>query len=69
MPKFNVGDHVERIGVLVPAYMRNGTVIRVIPNTGVEDWFTEYEVNFESKLIGNFYETQLQLATPAENSN
>jgi hypothetical protein len=32
MPKFKVGDHVERIGSLVPEYMRSGIVTRVIPN-------------------------------------
>jgi hypothetical protein len=26
MPKFKVGDHVERIGSLVPEYMRSGIV-------------------------------------------
>jgi hypothetical protein len=32
MLKFNVGDHVERIGSLVPPYMRSGVIIRVIPD-------------------------------------
>jgi hypothetical protein len=33
MPKFKVGDLVERIGSLVPHYMRHGVITRVIPNT------------------------------------
>ena len=41
MPKFKISDHVERIGVLVPEYMRDGVVIRVIPNKNLPDWLTE----------------------------
>ena len=63
MPRFAVGDHVERIGSLVPEYMRNGVVIRVIPNDQGLDLFNEYEVNFGNQVIAIFYETQLQLAT------
>jgi hypothetical protein len=61
MPKFKVGDHVERIGSLVPQYMRSGIVTKVVPNKDGSDWFTEYEVNFGTKTIANFYETQLRL--------
>jgi hypothetical protein len=63
MPKFKIGDHVERIGVLVPEYMRHGVVTRVIPNTETNglDWLTEYEVNFDNQQIATFYETQLRL--------
>jgi len=43
MPKFAIGDHVERIGSLVPEYMRNGIVTKVIKNKQGMDWFTEYE--------------------------
>jgi len=62
MPKFNVGDRVERIGSLVPEYMRSGVVTRVIPNPQGQDLFNEYEVNFDNQLIAIFYETQLRLA-------
>ena len=61
MSKFNIGDHVERIGSLVPDYMRSGIVTHVIPNENDEDWFTEYEVNFANQRIATFYETQLRL--------
>jgi hypothetical protein len=37
MPKFAVGDHVERIGSLVPEYMRSGVITRVIPNDQGQD--------------------------------
>lgn len=56
-----VGDLVERIGILLPQYMKNGIVIRVIPNKDGLDWFTEYEVNFSNRQIALFYETQLRL--------
>jgi|GEM_PF-2118525 hypothetical protein len=65
MPKFAVGDYVERIGSLVPEYMRNGVVIRLIPNDQGLDLFNEYEVNFGNQVIAIFYETQLRLATKA----
>jgi hypothetical protein len=59
--KFKVGDYVERIGSLVPDYMRSGVVTRVIPNKDGLDLFTEYEVNFDNRVIATFYETQLRL--------
>jgi hypothetical protein len=65
MPKFAVGDYVERIGSLVPEYMRSGVIIRVIPNDQGLDLFNEYEVNFGNQVIAIFYETQLQLAAKA----
>jgi hypothetical protein len=61
MPKFKVGDRVERIGSLVPEYMRSGVVVRVIPNEQGQDWFTEYEVDFDNQIVAIFYETQLRL--------
>jgi hypothetical protein len=64
MPKFAVGDYVERIGSLVPEYMRSGVIIRVIPNDQGLDLFNEYEVNF-GQVIAIFYETQLRMATKA----
>jgi hypothetical protein len=59
---FKVGDDVERIGSLVPPYMKCGTVIRLIPNRDGIEWFTEYEVNFGNQLIATFYTPQLRLA-------
>jgi hypothetical protein len=69
MPKFRVGDHVERIGGLVPTYMQRGVITRVIPDKAGVDWLTEYEVNFDNQLIANFYESQLRLVTAAPDSN
>jgi hypothetical protein len=62
MPKFKVGDRVERIGTLVPTYMKNGIITQVIPNEYGIEWFTQYEVNFGSTMIATFYETQLKPA-------
>jgi len=62
MPKFKIGDRVERIGSLVPDYMSSGIVTRVIPNKEGQDLFNEYEVNFGNQLTATFYETQLRLA-------
>jgi hypothetical protein len=71
MPKFKVGDHVERIGVLVPPYIRNGIITRVIPNANAHapDWLTEYEVDFGNHVIATLYETQLRLAESPTDSN
>jgi hypothetical protein len=66
MPKFKVGDRVERIGSLVPEYMRNGTIARVIPNADGLELFTEYEVNFDDRIIAKLYETQLRLVGESE---
>jgi len=65
MPKFAVGDHVERIGSLVPEYMRSGVITRVIPNDQGQDLFNEYEVNFSNQVVAILYESQLQLANKA----
>jgi hypothetical protein len=67
MPKFKVGDRVERIGSLVPIYMKNGEIIRVIPNEDGFAEFTQYEVNFGNKMIGAFYEIQLKPADETAN--
>jgi hypothetical protein len=64
--KFKVGDHVERVGTLVPEFMRSGTVIRVVPNEVLGDLFAKYEVNFGDRMIATFYEPQLQLAQPID---
>jgi hypothetical protein len=60
MPKFKVGDTVERIGPLIPDYMRNGVITKVLPNRDGIEWLTEYEVRFSDVLVANFYETQLR---------
>ena len=65
MPRYKVGDHVQRVGPLIPSYMPNGVIIRVIPaRAGLPDIFDEYEVDFKiTKAI--FYETQIEPATNA----
>jgi hypothetical protein len=65
MAKFKVGDRVERIGSLVPEWMRSGVIMRVIPNDQGQDLFNEYEVNFGNQVIAIFYETQLRLVAEA----
>jgi hypothetical protein len=65
MPLFQVGDHVERVGPLVPQYMRFGHIVRVIPHQDLPEYLTEYEVDFESLCephhVGTYYQTQLRL--------
>jgi hypothetical protein len=65
MPKFKVGDQVERIGTLFPEYMRSGVITRAIPNSQGQDLFNEYEVNFSNQVVAILYESQLQLANKA----
>jgi len=60
MARFEVGDYVERVGPLVPIYMKSGPVIRVIPHPDPEG-FTEYEIDFKF-VVATFYENQLRLA-------
>lgn len=59
MPKFKVGDQVERFGCLVPKYLPSGTVTRIIPNEDEIEWCTQYEVNFDDGYIATLYQTQL----------
>jgi hypothetical protein len=59
MPNFKVGDRVERIGSLVPPYMRVGTVSRIILHPELPEGFDEYEVQFQSGTA-IFYGTQLK---------
>jgi hypothetical protein len=68
MPEFGVGDHVVRIGSLIPAYMKSGVIIRVIPDKDGIDRFTQYEVKVQNEQIVVCYETQLRLVKAAENS-
>ena len=65
MATFQVGDHVERIGSLVPDYMRDGVVRCVIHNADGVEWLTEYEVDFGQQLIATFYESQIRLVRRA----
>jgi hypothetical protein len=41
MPKFKVGDQVERIGSLVPEYMRTGVITRVVYHTDIRVTFSQ----------------------------
>ena len=64
MPKFKVGDRVERIGAIVPTYMRDGVVKAVIPHNDLPEHFTEYDVDFKF-VVARFYESQLKLVAAA----
>jgi hypothetical protein len=61
MARFKVGDYVERVGTLVPIYMKAGRVVRVIPHPDLPEGFTEYEIDFKF-VVATFYESQLKLA-------
>jgi hypothetical protein len=66
MPHFKTGDHVERVGPLVPEYMKFGQIIRIIPHPDLPEHLTEYDVDFKSPgasthSVGTFYEAQLRL--------
>src|SRR5262249_16058783 len=66
MALFKVGDHVERVGPLVPGYMKFGHIVRIISHPDLPDYLTEYEVVFESQLdlthrVATLYQTQLRL--------
>ena len=61
MSRFRVGDYVQRVGPLVPEYMRFGRIIRVIPPpAGLSDQLTDYEIAFDG-LLGTFRHTELRL--------
>jgi hypothetical protein len=61
MARFEVGVYVERVGALVPSYMKSGRVVRVIPHPDLPEGFTEYEIDFKF-VVATFYENQLKLA-------
>jgi len=63
MALFKVGDRVERVGPLVPEYMKTGRVVGVILHPQLPEHFTEYEINVGTR-IANFYETQLRPVQP-----
>ena len=67
MPRFKVGDQVERIGSLIPTYMKSGRVMRVIPHPDLPEHFTEYEIDFKF-VVATFYESQLKLAQDGDGS-
>ena len=60
MPSFKVGDRVERMGVLVPIWMKVGIVTEVIPNKHGIDWATQYQVDF-GEMKETLYQTELCL--------
>jgi hypothetical protein len=62
---FKVGDRVERIGSLVPDWMKCGVITRVIPDKHGIDWATQYEVEFGPELNGTFYQNELRLVKTA----
>jgi hypothetical protein len=61
MPKFQVGDSVEWTRIIVPAGMRRGTVVRVIPRPELPGDLNEYDVRFRFQTV-RFYERQLRPA-------
>jgi hypothetical protein len=65
MPRFRVGDQVERIREAKPDDRRVGVVTKVIPNKQGPDLFTLYEIRFDKGKTATFYEAQLRLAKAA----
>jgi hypothetical protein len=61
MARFKVGDYVERVGPLVPIYMKSGRIVRVIPHPDLPEQMTEYEIDFQF-VVATFYQSQLRLA-------
>jgi hypothetical protein len=59
MHRFKVGDWVEVIGDGVAADMKQGTILRVLPNSEGPERLNEYEVRFGLKTALH-YETQLR---------
>jgi len=68
MPRFKVGDQVERVGSLIPPYMKSGRVMRVIPHPDLPEHFTEYEIDFKF-VIATFFESQLKLSQGGDGSS
>ena len=69
MPLFKVGDHVERVGSIVPEYMKFGRILCVSPRPPeLPDYLTEYEVDFKF-IVATFYQTQLRLVATDEDSS
>jgi len=64
MTSFKVGDRVERIGVLVPIWIKVGIVTKVIPNKHGIDWATQYQVDF-GEMKETLNQTELYLVKSA----
>ena len=64
MPLFKVGDRVERMGPLIPKWMKVGIVTKVIPNEYGLEWATQYQVDF-GELKETFYQSELRLVRSA----
>ena len=60
MRPFQVGDHVEHVGSLVPEHLRFGRIIRVISHPDLPEHLVEYQVGFKYTVL-TFYERQLRL--------
>jgi hypothetical protein len=65
MMPFKAGDRVERMGPLVPDWMKYGVITKVIPDRHGIEWATQYEVNFGPQLNGTFYQNELRLVKTA----
>jgi hypothetical protein len=65
---FKVGDRVERIGPLVPIWMKVGIITKVIPNKDGIKWACQYDVQF-GELKGTFYQNELRLVKSARLRN
>ena len=65
MPLFKVGDRVERIGELVPTFMKEGIITKIIPHKHGIDWATQYEVDFGEQVTAVFYQNELRLVKAA----
>ena len=60
MPLFQVGDHVEHVGSLVPEHLRFGRIIRVISHPDLPEHLVDYQVSFRYTVL-TFSERQLRL--------
>jgi hypothetical protein len=60
MHRFEVGDWVEVIGVLVAPDMKEGMILRVLRHAERSERLNEYEVRFGLKTTLH-YETQLRV--------
>ena len=59
MHRFEVGDWVEVMELLVAPDMKQGTILRILPHSGFLDRPAEYEVLFGLKTALH-HETQLR---------
>ena len=58
MPRFKPGDHVAIVDARYP-HLQDGVVLRVNPDDGGIEWFTEYEVDFTLETL-KVLQTQLR---------